>query len=125
MYEGTMYDVRFLFKTKDEIDGTDKEEASHGMVPSQRRMERDSGEDDEDHEGNHLLNHFELHQSEGATVTFKAYPVGRNLEAVLEESDAPGQQDHKNERCRVADHLQRLQFEMSVPGERHEYIRCQ
>ena len=60
------------------------------MVPAQVRAEIESGKYAEDRDGDDLLNHFELHGRE-ATV---AEAVGGNLETVLEEGDAPANENH-------------------------------
>lgn len=71
---------------------------------------------------NHLLNHLELHQVEGSSIALKTNPVGRNGKAILEECNAPGEQNNENERpARGNFHL--LQLKMAVPGERHENVR--
>lgn len=86
-------------------------------------MEGDGGESDEDDKGDDLLNDFELHQAERASVALKAYTVSRNLQAVLKESDAPGEEDDKDKGCGIGKKTGLLQFEMAVPSERHEDIR--
>ena len=105
MYEGTMYDVRFLFKTKDEINRPDEEETGYSMIPPQRHMESDCRENDKHQQGDYLLNHLQLHQTEGSAVSFKTHPVSRYLQAVLKERDAPGHQNNQDKRCRIADHM--------------------
>jgi hypothetical protein len=47
------------------------------------------------------------------------------LKAVLKKSDAPRKQDDKNQRGSVGEETRLLQFQMSVPRQRHEYIRRQ
>ena len=93
------------------------------MVPLDGSAFEQEGDDDgEDGEGNHFLDHFELHQVEGTSVTLEADAVGRDGEAVLEEGDAPGKKDDEDERPAGGD-FHFLQFKMAVPRERHEYVR--
>ena len=93
------------------------------MIPLDRLTFEQEGDDDgEDGEGNHFLDHFELHQVEGTAVALEADAVGRDGEAVLEEGNAPREEDDEDKRPAGGDfHL--LQLEMAVPGERHEYVR--
>ena len=85
-------------------------------------LEQEGDDDGEDGEGNHLLDHFELHQIEGTAVSHEADAVGRHGEAVLEKSDSPGKEDDEDERPAGGD-FHFLQLEMAVPGERHKYVR--
>ena len=85
-------------------------------------MESDRREDDEHHERDHFLYHLELHQAEGPAVTDESDAVSRHLEAVLEESDTPRQQNDKNERRGIRKEPRLLQFQMPVPGQRHKHI---
>ena len=114
-----------LFESKDEIDRTDEEDTRHEMVPTQRHLKGDGRECDKDHEGDHFLDNLQLHQREWSAVPCKTDSVGRHLEAVLEESDAPGQENHKDKRCGIGEETGLLQFQMTVPRERHEDIRRQ
>ena len=93
------------------------------MIPLYRlSLEQERDDYCENSEGNHLLNHLELHQVERPPIALEAYPVGRYREAILKKSNAPGKQDDENERPACGDfHL--LKFQMAVPRERHEYVR--
>ena len=88
-------------------------------------MEGDGRESDEDNKSDDLLNDFELHQAERASVALKAYAVSRNLQAVLKESDAPGEEDDEDKGCGIGKETGTLQLQVPVPGKRHEYIRRQ
>ena len=85
-------------------------------------LEQEGDDNGEDGEGNHLLNYLELHQVEGPAVALEAQAVGRNGKAVLEKGDAPGKEDDEDERP-AGGNFHFLQFEMAVPGERHEHVR--
>ena len=93
------------------------------MIPLQGLpLENEHDDDRKDGQGNHFLDDFELHQVEGTAVPLEADPVGRHRETVLKKGNAPGKENDKDERPACRDfHL--LQFEMAVPGERHEDIR--
>ena len=112
-----------LFEGEDEIDGSNEQKTSHKMIPSEGHVEGDGRESDEDNKSDDLLNDFELHQAERASVALKAYAVSRNLQAVLKESDAPGEEDDEDKGCGIGKETGLLQFEMTVPSERHEDIR--
>ena len=81
------------------------------MVPAQVGAEVESCEDAENHQGDNLLDHFELHGREAAI----AKAVGWYLKAVLEEGDAPADDDHLPKRLRLV-------FQVAVPGEGHEDV---
>lgn len=112
-----------LFESENKIDGADEKEACHEMIPSQRHLESEDGEYHKDHQGNHFLNDLQLHQREGSAITGKANPVCRHLQTILEESNAPGEEDDKDKRRGMSEETCLLQFQMSVPRERHEDIR--
>src|SRR5262245_31761466 len=61
------------------------------VVPARSLTEVDPRETHEHYQGDHLLNRLELGGHEAGP---RAEPVCRNLEAVLEERDAPARQDH-------------------------------
>ena len=93
------------------------------MVPLNRlSLEQERDDDGENGQGNHFLNHLQLHQVERAAISDKADAVGRNGETVLEKGNSPGKEDNQDERPARGDfHLLKLQ--MAVPGERHENVR--
>ena len=114
--------VAGLFESEYEIDRSNQEHAGYEMIPLQRHVKRYGGEDYKDHQCDHFLNHFELHQGERASVPLKSYAVCGHLETVFEESDAPREEDDKNQRCGVREEARLLQFEMAVPCQGHEDI---
>jgi len=81
------------------------------MVPAEFLAEIQEGEDDKYGEGDDLLDDFELRGREGAGTN----AVGWDLQAVLEEGDAPADEDDFPE-CDV------FVLEVSVPGHRHEDV---
>ena len=87
-------------------------------------MERDGGEDDEDHEGDDFLDDLELHEVERSSVALETDAVGGYLQAVLEERNAPGEEDDEDQRGGAGEEAGLLQLKMAVPGECHEDIRC-
>ena len=92
------------------------------MVPPQLHVEGDRGENDKNHQRDDLLDHLELHQVKRSSVSDKSHPVGGHLKTVLKESDAPRKQDHEDQRGRIGDESRLLQFEMTVPRQRHEDV---
>ena len=112
-----------LFEGEDEIDGGDEEEARHEMIPPQRHVKRQCGEKDENDQRNHLLNDLQLHQGERSAVALETYTVGGDLQAVLEESDSPREENNENKRCGVGEEPHVLELQMAVPRKRHKHIR--
>lgn len=123
-YERTPMSEVLSLESEHEIDGSYQQNAGYEMIPAQRHMKSDSRESDEHDKGDNLLNHFELHQAECTAVSFKPDSVGGHLEAVFEESDTPRQEDDEDKRRGVGEKTGLLQFEMTVPREGHEDIRC-
>ncbi len=93
------------------------------MVPAERHVERQGGEEDEDHEGDDLLDNLQLHEGEGSAVALEAHAVGGDLKAVLKESDAPREEDHENKGCGVGEEAHVLELQVAVPRERHKHVR--
>ena len=92
------------------------------MVPMQAlSLEEDVGDDGEDDERHALLNHLELNQVEGTAIIDESDSVGRYLTAVFEEGDGPTECDDTDEGP-VAAYARLLQFQMSVPCQRHEDV---
>jgi len=58
-------------------------------------LEDKVGNDSKDDQRNTLLNHLELDKVEGTAIIDKANAVGRDLAAVLEESDHPRKGDNE------------------------------
>ena len=89
----------------------DEAAKGHCVVPVQSFAEVVDGEDSEDTEGDDLLDDFELGGRKGG----RADAVGRDLQAVLEEGDAPADKDDFPERDIFV-------LEVSVPGDGHEDV---
>ena len=92
------------------------------MVPAQGHVEGYCGEEHKDHQRDHFLNHFELHQGERASVPLKPYAVCGHLETVFEESYSPREENDENQRCGVGEETCLLEFEVTIPSKRHKYI---
>ena len=92
------------------------------MVPVQRlALEEQGRENSEDDERDDLLDDLELHQRERPAVAREADAVGRNLAGILEERDAPRQEDDGKQGPMGGD-LHLLQLQMPVPSECHEDV---
>lgn len=92
------------------------------MIPMERlAFKEHRGERYKDSKGDDFLNHFELYQRKGASVFVKPDAVGRDLEAILKESDAPGEQDYGIKWPMCAD-FHFLKFQVAIPGKSHEYV---
>ena len=82
------------------------------MIPMERlALERRGTEKDENDQSNNLLYHLELHQTERTTIVAKPDAIGRYLEAILEQSQKPTEQNDTEQRQMVepADLLAHLQ----------------
>ena len=92
------------------------------MVPVEVfALKHEGGDDGEDGEGDNLLNHLQLDEGVWTTITHETQFVGRHLQGVLEEGDAPREDDHQPQGPTVRDiHL--LQLQVAVPSQRHEDI---
>lgn len=96
-----------------------EERASHQaaerrkVVPVQPVAKVKRREDAKDCQRNHLLDHLQLLRRKG----LRTDPVGRHLQAVLKESDAPTDKDHLPQR-----NLAKLQ--VPVPRKGHKDIRA-
>ena len=97
---------------KCEEDGADQEERGHGMVPAQVLAEVPGDEHAEDHQRNDFLDDLEL---DGIELN-SADAVGRHLKAVLEESDAPTDENDLPKRLMT-------EPEVTIPGKSHEDVR--
>ena len=92
------------------------------MVPLQGfALEEEDYHDGEDRQGDRFLDDLELDQAEGTAVDSGSDPVGRDHQGIFQQGDAPGKQNHQNQRPAVGDvHFRKL--EMAVPGQRHEDV---
>jgi hypothetical protein len=96
--------------------GGDEQGETHPVVPGHPLLQDDPGKNREDDQGDALLDDLELVAREFPGEV--SAPVGRHLEAVLEEGDSPGNQDRDQERLP----LQPFELEMPVPGAGHEDV---
>ena len=81
------------------------------MIPGDRLLEVKHREAGEHQEGDDLLHGLELRRR----IDRVAPAVGRHRQAIFDQRDAPGRENHADER-----HL--LEAQMAVPGERHEDV---
>ena len=84
-------------------------------------LEQEGNYDRENGDGNHFLNHFELHEIEGTAVFDEADSVGRNQQALFKKSDAPGKEDNENKRP-VRRNFHLLKLQVPIPCKRHEDV---
>lgn len=92
------------------------------MVPVQvLSLKHDVGNHGEHSKTYAFLHHLELNKRKRTTVAGKSHAVCRNLTAIFEESDCPGECDDTQKRPVVA-YPCLLQFKMSVPGNCHKDI---
>src|ERR1039458_8918545 len=96
---------------EDEEACRDQADPGGGVVPAQMLAEVEEGEDSEDDQRNDLLDDLEL----DGRKAVGAHAVGRHLEAVFEEGDAPADQDDLPKRFLA-------EFQVAIPGEGHEDV---
>ena len=84
-------------------------------------LEHHCDDDSEHGEGDDLLDDLELDKAEGAAVSRETDTVRRNLGAIFEKSETPGEKNHEYERP-GGGNLHFLKLEMAIPGECHENI---
>ena len=104
-----MSDRKGLFEEYEE-DGEDEAGEGGEVVPLECLSFEEHGDYHTEHcETDNLLNDFELHKGEWASVDVGANSVCRDLKAVFEEGYSPGEQDYKNHRPSVGN-VHFLQF---------------
>lgn len=92
------------------------------MVDSQGFVfEEYDGKNGENNEGDDLLDDFELPEVEGAAAFAVADTVCGDLEDVLEECDAPAEEDDCD-KTDLAKSVGLFQTQVTVPGEGHESV---
>ena len=95
------------------------------MIPVQSlSLEEDIGDDGEDDKRYAFLYHFELDQIKRSAIIHETYAVSWYLTAIFEEGDGPTECDDSDE-WPVAAYARLLQFQMSVPCQRHEDVAQQ
>ena len=72
----------------------EKQEGGDVIPPQLESLKRDKTEDHKDYQRYDLLHHLELYKGERASIAFIAYTVGRHLETILKEGNAPRHQYH-------------------------------
>ena len=91
------------------------------VYPQRLVLEENQHEYSEYRKGNSLLDHFQLPQVERAAVFNKSDTVGWHLATILEQGNAPAEQDHQRQaEFRKPRHA--LQFQVAIPRQSHEHI---
>src|SRR5687768_8760878 len=103
--------ARLLQVREDQHRRADDEREPGEMVPLDRLAQIPDGKGDEHRQRDDFLDRLQLRGVEGAV----AQTVGRYLQAVLEERDAPARHDDEPEGAA-------LELEVTVPGKRHEDV---
>lgn len=92
------------------------------MVPLQGfAFEEQVAEDDEYGECDHFLDDLKLHEREWTSIFFESDAVGRDLKNILEQGDAPAEQDDSDE-WEGFEPAELFHLEMTVPGKSHKQI---
>ncbi len=85
-------------------------------------LEEHQHEDGEDGQREELLDHLELPEVERTAVLNEADAVGGHHETVLDQRDAPTEENDHRQR-ELAEPSRALQLQVTVPCKRHEDIR--
>jgi hypothetical protein len=88
-----------------------EEECGDGVVPAELLAEVEGDKDAENYQRDDFLDHLQLYGAEAIS----ANAVGRHLEAVLEEGNAPTDEDDFPQRFMT-------EAQVPVPGKRHEDV---
>lgn len=99
----------------------EENEANEVIEPECFILEKYQGENDKDHQSDHFLDNLELDQAEGSPEFAEADPVGRYLEHIFKESDAPTEEDDADQ-SEVLTPRHLLEAQVAVPGEGHEGV---
>ncbi len=103
--------------------GKDDENERNDVVPSEGFGLEDSDDDGCEHgERNGFLNDFQLDEVERAAVDGRADAVGRNHERILEQGNAPRQEDDQKERPVLCRGMEFDELELAIPCESHKDI---
>ena len=90
------------------------------MVPLEWvALDKEDGEECEYHQRDNLLDNFELPECEWAAELLTTEAVGRNLEAVLKESDTPADKHDGNHAIALK---LRLEGDVAIPSQCHKYV---
>ena len=93
------------------------------MVPAEGLGLEDGDDDDGEHdEGDGFLDDFQLDEVEGSAVDDRADAVGGDHEEILDQGNAPRQQDDEDERPVFGRWDNLRQLELTVPSEGHENV---
>lgn len=89
--------VGWLFH-EHQIDGTDDEQERKDVVPMQVvALKHDVGNNGKDGQRDTLLHNLQLYKAERSAVADEPKPVGWHLTAILEERDAPRENNHSEQ----------------------------
>ncbi len=92
------------------------------MIPFQNLVfKQHESKNSEYHEGNNLLNHFQLQQAKRPAIFLITQSVGGHHEAIFHKSNKPTGQDEAKNPCFFKE-FQVLEFQVAIPRERHEDI---
>src|ERR1700728_2248035 len=93
------YTGRPVLLFKDQVDGAYQQDEGGHVVPFEGNIfEKDQGENHENDEGDHFLDHFQLDKIKGSALFLESDPVSRNLEAVFKKSHPPAEEDDPEQR---------------------------
>lgn len=114
---------RYGLFTEDKINCQDEEAETYPMVPTKRfGFEQQGGENHKYYQGDYLLQHFEFNQGKWTSVSFETKAVGRHLEKILKQGNAPADEDN-GQQPQVLKPLHFVKFEVAIPGKSHEDVR--
>lgn len=105
---------------ENEVHGENQAGEAGEVVPPERiGLHEEEREEREDRERDDFLDDLELPDGERPAELGRTDAVGRNLETILEQGDAPAQQ---NDGRQPEPFEPRLERDVPVPGQRHESV---
>ena len=114
--------TNFLFFERKKHREYDEHERNDVVPPERLGLEHGDDDGGEYNQGDGFLDDFQLDQVERASVDHRAYTVGGNHEEVLNQRDAPRQQDDENQRPVLWRWDDLRQFELPIPGKGHKNV---
>lgn len=91
------------------------------IEPERLVLEEQDRKDHKDSQRNHFLDHLQLDECERTPGSFEADPVRGHLQCILEQRNAPADQNDRDQRKALAP-LHLLKLQMPIPRQGHKGI---
>jgi len=108
---------------EDEIDGQYQKKKCNQVVGFQGFSLKENGSEyHKYHEGDNLLDYFELHERKGTSGTLEADSISRHLGTIFEKCYCPTQ-EYYTKKSPVGDQFtSAAKFEVAIPGQSHKTV---